>query len=135
MPGEELDRMAQEAALEAHGLHVANPEELDEPVLVNAISSSPVERPEVVFGGYRGKGVIPEPWKQAEKRHNPAPSVPLKNPRKSTSTDQLRNVVHTDVLKNNKNFLRESKQVKKQQKEVSKQKHSIIYGDTDNLRV
>ena len=126
MSGEELDRMAQEAALEAHGLHVANPEELDEPVLVNVISSSPVERPKVVFGGYRGKGVVPEPRIQAEKRPSTTPTVPSKNPRQSTSNDQLRNAFHKDVLKNKRDSLRESKQAEKERKELSKQKHSII---------
>ena len=100
MPDKELDRMTQEVALEAHDLHIANPEELDGPIHVNVVPSSPVERPKVIFGGYRGKGVVPEPRKQAEKRLNTAPSVPSKNPRQRTSTDQLRNAVHTDVLKN-----------------------------------
>ena len=130
-----LNRMGQEAAFEAHGLHIANPKELDGPILVNVVPFSSIELPEVVFGGYQGKGVVPEPQKQAEKRPNTAPSIPLKKTRQSTSTDQLRNTVHIDVLKNKRDSLRESKQAKKERKEVSKQKHSIIYGDTDNLWV
>ena len=128
-----LNRMGQEAAFEAHGLHIANPKELDGPILVNVVPFSSIELPEVVFGGYQGKGVVPEPQKQAEKRPNTAPSVPLKNPRQSTSTNQLRNAVHKDVLKNKRDSFRESRQVEKEQKEVSKQKHNIIYGDTENF--
>ena len=39
----ELDHTAQEVALEAHGLHIANPEELDKPILVDIVPSLPVE--------------------------------------------------------------------------------------------
>ena len=52
MPDKELDHMAQGAALEAHGLHIAKPEELDKLVLVNVVPSSPIKQPTVVFGGY-----------------------------------------------------------------------------------
>ena len=129
MPDEELNRMAHKAALEAHGLHRASSEELDKPILVNVVPSLPVERPKVVFvGGYRGKGVIPETRKQAEKRPNTALSVPSKNPRQSTSTDQLRNAVHTDVLKNRN-------RPRKNRKRCPRKNTASFMEDTDNLRV